>query len=134
MALVSAETPVRTSNGTIPMHMIRIGDFIMDKKGKKQEVRGIIRGEVEYDKERTVSPHWRTELYEYHNGMWLKGTSTIYPGVDKIEGYSLITEEGIFIIEESGKEICVRDFTEVGYQQIYKTYAFIEARLRSRVK
>jgi hypothetical protein len=134
MALVSAETLIKTSNGTVPIHTIQIGDFIVDQTGKKQEVSGIIRGEVEYDKERTVRSQWKTELYEYRNSLWLKGNGTIYPGVDKTEGYSLITEEGTFIINESGKEICVRDFTEVGYKQIYKTYTYVETRLRSRMK
>jgi len=129
VALVSPDTLIKTATEYVPICTIQIGDFIMDQNGNKQEVRGIIRGEIEYDKMRTQHI-WKTELYEYCDGLWLKGNATIYPGIDKTMGYSLITEDGTFIIKESDMDLCVRDFTEVGYQQIYKTYAYVEARLR----
>jgi hypothetical protein len=81
---------------------------------------------------RTIGSAWKTELYEYVNSIWLKGVATIYPGVDKTEGYSLMTEEGIIVIKESDKETVVRDFTEIGYQHLYKTYPYVEARLRMK--
>jgi hypothetical protein len=94
-------------------------------------VLGCIRGEVEYDKLRSKT-EWKTELYEYHQQVWIKGEATLYPGVDKTEGLSLITEHGEYIIWDSIKkvEIRVRDFTEVGYDRIYETYPYVDARLR----
>ena len=132
VALLGPDVPVKTLSGYIPIHTIKIGDFILDRRGNEQEVRGIIRGEVEYDATRTIGSAWKTELYEYVNSLWLKGVATVYPGIDKTEGYSLITEEGIIIIKESDKELCVRDFTEIGYQHLYKTYSYVEARLRMK--
>ena len=132
VALLGPDVPVKTLSGYMPIRAIQIGDFILDRRGNEQEVRGIIRGEVEYDAAHTIGNAWKTELYEYVNGIWLKGIATIYPGVDKTEGYSLITEEGIIVIKESDKETVVRDFTEIGYQHLYKTYSYVEARLRMK--
>ena len=130
VALLSPDTPIKIATGYVPICAICIGDFIVDQNGNEQEVRGVIRGEVEYDRVRTTQKVWKTELYEYHDGLWLKGNATVYPGVDKTMGYSLITEDGTITIKESDKELCIRDFTEVGYKQIYKTYSYVEARLR----
>jgi hypothetical protein len=45
---------------------------------------------------------------------------------------TLITETGEFTIWDmkDKKEKIVRDFTEIGYKEIHKTYSLVESRLR----
>ena len=131
IGIISPDTLVKTISGFVPIHTIRIGDSVINQHGVLKKVLGCIRGEVEYDKLRSKT-EWKTELYEYHQQVWIKGEATLYPGVDKTEGLSLITEHGEYIIWDSIKkvEIRVRDFTEVGYDRIYETYPYVDARLR----
>ena len=131
IAVVSPDMLVKTLGGFVPIKNIRLGDYVVDQDGVPQKVQGVIRGEVEYDKDKSPQ-HWITELYEYSNDLWIKGRASIYPGIDITEGISLITENGEFIIHDSEKEIRVRDFTEVGYKLIYKTYSYVDARLRMK--
>ena len=68
------------------------------------------------------------------NGVWIKGKSTVVPGNDTIQGMTIITETGEFIIwdEVEKKERIIRDFTEVGYKTIHETYPFVASRLRTK--
>jgi len=131
MALVSKEVGIKCKHGFIPIKDISIGDYIVDHEGLPHKVLGVIWGEVEADKEQ-LEQGWVTELYELVDNIWVKGKSTVYPGVDITEGMSLITENGECIIWDSvmKKEKRIRDFTEIGYNCIYKTYSYIDARLR----
>jgi hypothetical protein len=132
MALVAPEVRIKTASGFVPIQTLTIGDTIMDAKGEQQRIYGIIWGEVEGDK--TFGDQWITELYEWTEGVWIKGRASLYPGVDRMEGVSLITENGECIIWDSiqKKEKRIRDFTEVGYKSLYKTYAYVDARLRMK--
>jgi len=131
IAVMSPLTLVKTIEGFVPIHTIHIGDAVVDHCGVVKKVLGSIRGEVEYDKEKTASV-WKTELYEYHQSVWIKGNATLYPGVDKTEGFALLTEHGECIIWDpiQQSELRIRDFTEVGYDRIYETYPYVDARLR----
>jgi hypothetical protein len=135
--LMSAKTKVKTQAGFIPLESMFIGlKYVIDSKGNKHKVLGIVRGEIEevdYDK-MTKLGVWNTELYEYVNDIWIKSESTIISGNNKIEGMTIITESGEFIIwdEVEKRERVVRDFTEVGYKTIHETYPFVASRLRTK--
>ena len=131
IAVVSSDMLVKTTKGLIPIKDIRLGDYVVDQNDEPHKVRGVVQGEVEYDKDKSPQ-QWTAELYEYRDDIWIKGRASIYPGIDVTEGISLITENGEFIICDSGKEIRVRDFTEVGHKTIYKTYSYVDARLRMK--
>ena len=75
-----------------------------------------------------------TELYELEDGVWIKGKSTVVSGNETIQGMTIITETGEFIIwdEVEKKEKVIRDFTEVGYKTIHETYPFVASRLRTK--
>jgi hypothetical protein len=134
--LVSSNTKVKTQAGFIPIESIFIGlKYVFDSKGKKQKVLGVVNGEVEgvdAAKMRELGG-WNTELYELKNDVWIKSESTIVPGNDKIDGMTIITESGEFIIwdEVEKRERIIRDFTEVGYKTIHETYPFVASRLRT---
>jgi len=134
IAVMGRDVGVKTPKGFVPIHTIQIGDNVIDTDGIAHCVRGIIKGEVECNKSALQDDAWVTELYEYVDGVWLKGSASVEPGTDKMEGITLITEHGEFIIWDSVKktETRVRDFTEVGYHAIYKTYPYVGARLRMK--
>jgi hypothetical protein len=131
LALMSKDTLVKTRRGFQRIcDIAKIGHIILDRNGNAQVIRGVIHAEVEEaQKEQNT---WHTELYEEEDGVWTKGKSNVIHGVDNIEGMTLITESGEFIIwdEIDKKEKIIRDFTEVGYHSIHETYSFVAARLR----
>jgi hypothetical protein len=134
--LVSSNTKIKTHAGFIPVESMFIGlKYVLDSNGKKQKVLGIVRGEVEdvnVERMRELGV-WNTELYELKDSVWIKSDSTVVTGNDKIEGMTIITESGEFIIwdENEQKERIIRDFTEVGYKTIHETYPFVASRLRT---
>ena len=71
---------------------------------------------------------WNTELYEYKDGIWVKGKNTLDISSKRIEGRTLITETGEFIILDEVEKL-VRDFTEIGCDSIAETYPFVASRL-----
>ena len=120
---------VKTHNGFKDISELQLLDEVLDRNNNTQKVLGVIKGHVKGKKNKK---EWHTELYEYDNA-WIKGESTVMKGDDVLEGYTLITETGEFIVydgkENDGKEKIVRDFTDIGYKAIHETYSFVESRL-----
>jgi len=135
-AVMSGDVLVKTPNGLRPIRFIALGDYVVDARGLPRVVLGRVRSEVECSRE--VRPKWITALYEYqpNTAVWLKGDATagVEAGSEKTEGYALITEHGEYIIWHPMKdeEVRVRDFTEVGYDVLYRTYPYVDARLRMK--
>jgi hypothetical protein len=130
VALLGKKVKVKTKQGWKYISEISFqGGTVLNRYGKEQGVRGVVYGEIEKAKYGTET--WHTELYEDQDGIWVKGNSTILHGAENIQGMSLITDDGEFIIwdDETKKEVMIRDFTEIGYQTIHETYPFISARL-----
>jgi hypothetical protein len=135
--LMSSKTKIKCVDGFIPIESMFIGlRHIVDTKGNKYKVLGIVKGEVEEVDAMKMNELgiWNTELYEYVNEVWIKTKSKVVPGTDKIEGMTIITECGEFIIwdEDEKRERIIRDFTEVGYKTIHGTYPFVASRLRTK--
>jgi hypothetical protein len=137
---VSAEMPimgkkkkVKTVRGFVEISKLNIlVDKVVDRYGKEQNILGIVKGLVKNGLDN--GGKWNTELYEYIDKIWKKGKSTIIDGKDDIEGVTIITESGEFIIldEDENKERIVRDFTDIGYKTIHETYPFVATRLRTK--
>jgi hypothetical protein len=135
--LLSSNIKIKTQMGFLPLNSMFIGlKDVIDSKGNKQKVLGIVRGVVEdVDINRMKELEvWNTELYECKNNIWIKSKSTVISGNDKLEGMTLITETGEFIIwdEVEKRERIIRDFTEIGYKTIHETYPFVASRLRTK--
>jgi hypothetical protein len=132
VALVGKQVHVKTIHGWVPISSLATPfGKVIDRMGKEQDILGIVHGEVEGANKENET--WHTEHYEDHDGIWIKGTSTVQQGTDYLQGMALITEMGEYIVWDPSeqKEKIVRDFTEVGYHSIHETYPFVEARLRT---
>jgi hypothetical protein len=128
--LVGSKIKVKTRDGFVEIYKLGLKDSIVDSEGKEQSILGVIESRV--DDVDIDSDIWTTELYEWTDGVWKKGLSTVGQGNKSILGKTLITESGTFIIwdETEHKEKLIRDFTDVGVYDIHKTYPMIAARLR----
>ena len=122
------DTKVKTINGFIDISELKIRDKVLDRNNKEQSVLGIVKGNVKGIINCEKGHDWHTQLYEYIDGIWIKGESTFIPGEDSMEGRTLITESGEFIIWD-GKEKIIRDFTEIGLHNIHEMYSFVDSRL-----
>jgi hypothetical protein len=129
--LLSPDYLIKTPDGSIKVHEIKLGDSVYDSKGLPTRILGIITGIIEG---KTGGCGWHTGMIEFENGVWKRGVSNLYKSTvanSELYGHTLITESGDFvIIGLKGKESIVRDFTDVGYQTIHKTYPFVAERLR----
>jgi hypothetical protein len=145
--LMAPELLVKTRVGFLPVSFFTIPregsrvsfGWVLDRHGNEQRVLGFIRGEVEeYELDELDNHLWNTELYEEHDGVWIKGTTmglkptTGHKDHRGLQGIHLITETGEWILwdEKEKKEKIIRDFTEVGYDSIHNTYPFVSSRLR----
>jgi hypothetical protein len=133
-ALMGPNVLIKTANGFVPIHTIHFGS-VVDRHGKNQTVLGCIKESLWNATQKDGT--WHTERYEYQptsekDGTWVKSAHHVQPGTETLIGYALITESGEYIVwdDKEQKEKIIRDFTEVGYQDIHKTYEFLEARLR----
>jgi len=132
--LMSSRYKIKTRGGYKELSKIVVGDRVIDSCGEETDVLGVVKGEVDG----VYLDLWNTELYEFENGVWIKGNST---GIRSNggeeegkteEGLTIITDSGTFILldETRKKETVVRDFTEVGHKSIHETYSFVADRLR----
>lgn len=158
--IISNNTKVATKNGNIPIKEIKLHDRVMSAKGYETYVIGIVDGIIDnsvnpdngnntYRKYTTslLLPQntnnekpWHTELIYFDNSerVWKRMKSTVSDEMRVVDGKTLITESGDFIIVdqdvEDSKKACdyitVRDFTDVGYESIQDTYQFVASRLR----
>jgi len=132
MPIMGKNVKVKTKSGYVELYKLRMAyDKILDKNNKEQSILGTIIGIIENAE--NGDGKWNTELYEYVGDVWIKGKSTVSNGKETVEGHTIITESGEFIIwdEEQRKERLVRDFTDIGYKSIHETYPFVASRLRT---
>ena len=112
----------------------------MDYEGNETEVLGLIDCEVD-GAESNISEQWNTSMIELHNKnkqwVWMRGKATIAEKAttsssQTLIGKTLITRAGTYVIVDKNTNVqtAVRDFTDVGYMQIQKTYSMIADRLR----
>lgn len=142
---------VKTQHGYTTISKLNILDEIIDKEGNIQKVLGVVCAYIDgidgidkNNRHHINNGIWHTELYELHGNTWIKGKKQIHMQ-SKLEsdnminnensavlGFTIITDSGHFIIwdEDNIKEKIVRDFTDIGHNEIYKTYPLVASRLR----
>ena len=108
--------------------------YILDRYGNTQDILGIVYAELDNIDDSTGI--WNTELYEWlDEGIWIKGSSTVSRSKNNGIGMTIISKTGEFIIWDNihKKEKIIRDFTEIGYKEIHKTYPLVCSRLRLEI-
>jgi hypothetical protein len=108
--------------------------YILDRYGNTQDILGIVYAELDNIDDSTGI--WNTELYEWlDEGIWIKGSSTVSHSKNNGIGMTIISKTGEFIIWDDihKKEKIIRDFTEIGYKEIHKTYPLVCSRLRLEI-
>jgi hypothetical protein len=126
--------------GQIPISYVKRGDSILDINNNFTRVLGIYRGALHINTY-PVRKFWYSDgvrILDIDN-KWITGDaleidicphSEITEHTQRIYGYNLITESGTFcIISNDEYMLTVRDFTEVGYMNIDKTYAAVQKHL-----
>ena len=137
--LMGRNVKVKTNMGFVELSAIlslwspNMSMGCLTRNNEEQEILGIISAEI--DGIENNNGLWNTELYEWIDGVWIKGLSTVKESKENKGsacGMTLITDSGEFIIwdEAEQKEKIVRDFTEIGYKEIHKTYSLVSSRLR----
>lgn len=107
------------TRGKTAIRDIQIGDYIdcINKKGliDKTRVLGIYKGDSTTLKSSSDIGHgvWKADA----QGSWYKNNIDAYPGYKGI-AYHLITESGTFLAIAANKMFHIRDFTEVGLDQL----------------
>lgn len=130
LPLIGRRIKIKTPSGFIEIEKLKLFDKIVDRKSKEQRIIGIINANIDNLED---NGKWNTELYEEtEDKVWIRGSANFTRGTGCAIGITLITETGEFIIwdEMEEKEKIVRDFTEVGHTEIYKTYPLVASRLR----
>ena len=103
--------------------MIRIGDTLYSEKGFTKVV-GIYEGQG-----RLESP------FSLSDGVWIERQLGVWDHPSQKEGtlqrgFHLVTQSGTFWIESENHSGFIRDFTEVGLDQLPLTYSFTQALLK----
>jgi len=126
------------NSGQIPISCVKRGDSVLDIDGQFTRVIGIYRGFV-YINNYPTHKFWHTDgvrmldnnkIWELEPAFGIELCSTPTTETQRMYGYNLVTESGTFgIISENEYLLGVRDFTEVGYKNIDKTYEAVQKHL-----
>ena len=122
LPLIGESVDVACPNGKKPISSLRIGDYVLDNKGKTRILavyKGYLGSSVT-DKDWLSDGNWvfEDEWKLYVNGV-LGGENA------ETLGYQLITESGTFKIHYKSANILIRDFTECGINNIEESYSII---------
>ena len=132
-ACFSGETTILTSHGSRPISYIRPGMYVNDGFGNLTRVVGVVRIAAS---EVTAYSYYNSKMivsagaWMLVDGTWTQPTRLLSSSAEHHEWYSLFTEAGTFII---GNEYVVRDFTDVGSDQIHKTYGMVMNELNKKI-
>jgi hypothetical protein len=130
LCLMDPAIRIPTAVGLKPLDSIQIGDSIELSYNNHTRVIGIIEGHVSG----IYTPEWLSSCIEktYNTGGSVhRRNTTLKQGgaATDVRGKHLITDSGQLIVHIHGAVIRLRDFTEVGIDQIHKTYPFVAKRL-----
>lgn len=130
--LLSPSTPISTLCGWLSIRQLSVGDYVLDEHGSPQKILGVVYGRVYIENEKHTL--WRSAVYEWKDGVWQWMKKTYQEGTSPTMGIHLITEKGTVLCWNlaTHSEELIRDFTEIGHEDIKETYAFVAKQLRSK--
>lgn len=120
----------------VPLYTIQIGDVIgINIKGDKTRVIGIYRGEVLMNP-LSIKEKWHTDgVWWKRENEWLHVRKQEIEAKTKkvpVQGLHLITEAGVFWVHSGTHSGTVRDFTEVGSENLIAATEFLLKRLNEK--
>jgi hypothetical protein len=132
--LMDPTIPVPTPTGPKPLDHIQIGDEVELSYNRPTRVIGTVSGRVQG---LAKEPHWLSgvieKIHRPTDGTLHRRLTTLTPTTDSsapyLYGNHIITESGELVIYTQGIVRKLRDFTEVGIDQIDQTYPFVSKRL-----
>ena len=134
--LMDPTIPVPTPQGLKPLHSLQIGDEVELSYNRPTRVIGIMKGRVQG---LPKGPHWLSgvieKIHRPTDGPIHRRLTTLLPPTDPtsissyVYGNHIITESGELVVYTQGIVRKLRDFTEVGVDQIHRTYPFVSQRL-----
>jgi hypothetical protein len=133
--LFSADCFVVKEKRLVPLHSIKIGDMVgTNTKGDLTRVIGIYRGAVKLAAA-TAREKWHTDgVWWKRDSNWLHSSLERAPKETTVMGVHLITESGLFWVHAGTHSGIVRDFTEVGSDQIVEATEVILKFLNEKPK
>jgi len=131
--LMDGANRVPTEQGLKSLDAVKLGDILQFNYNNSTKVIGIVEGRVKG----TGSKGWLSACIERAyttDGSPYHRISTLEDGDDSLIGRHLITDSGEFIVNINGITKRVRDFTEVGADNIHLTYPFVLERINKTFK
>jgi hypothetical protein len=126
---------IPTPQGLKPLDIIGIGDYVELSYNRPTRVIGIVKGRVQGV---AKEAHWLSgvieKIHRPTDGSIYRRSTTLLPATDGssyLYGKHIITDSGELVAYTHRVVRKLRDFTEVGIDQIDQTYPFISERLAS---
>jgi len=111
-------------SGLTPISIIEVGDWIYDKKGWTKvlgKCRRLASSGIGHKGQRMTDGNWVL----HKDSTWQHPSQKVSPG--KWIGHQLITESGAFVVNIGLKQYIVRDFTEVGSENLQEAFKLEDA-------
>lgn len=131
---LSGEMEVNTVNGWRSIKEMKVGDVILGRNGSIQSILGIVHMVRMSDIHIEKNNQWMIGGY-----IWDTANDRWYPWSDDmtgeassevaVDGWNIVTDSGELYVRGMGKEMWIRDFTEVGYEEIKDMYGLVSERL-----
>ena len=131
--LFSPSVKVSTDEGLVESSSIKLGDKILTSGGYTKVV-GIYSGQLMSDKPK--NPEWISDgLWIKSKSIWITRETDINDnsGENMLRGLCFITEKGSFYIHAGQNIYHVRDFTEVGPDEIAESYSWLDDSINKKV-
>jgi hypothetical protein len=111
-------------SGLTPISNIQAGDWVYDRKGWTKVLgksRRLASSGIGHNGQRMTDGNWIL----YQDNTWQHPSQKSNPG--KWAGYQLITESGAFMVNIGLEQYVVRDFTEVGSENLEEAFKLEDA-------
>jgi hypothetical protein len=121
---ISQNTFIYTPKGMKKIDHICMNDIVYDENNNETRVLGIVQSA-------RINRRYQGLIIR-KNDAWCQNTSSTYTTNTFENSFMLITEAGTFkfMDTDTNRLITTRDFTEVGYKDIHKTYEYTQYMLR----
>lgn len=126
-------TVLKKDVGPVPIASIQIGDRIRSDTTYTKVV-ATYKGQIECEEE-PLDPEWSSDgVWAYLGSkVWATGSGVGFKrGGKQMDGVFLITEAETFTLQRQGKQLLVRDFTELGASRMEEAYEWLDGAINRK--